>query len=364
MTNKDRLGANNKKLRGKLRCGQIDKELLFGPKVSPIIEKSGKGSLTNSRSLFSKQIEKALSFDLDRGKWIERFKDNQRLGLSKKYLDNYQRILGQSYRNYQKQILNSYKKYHAREIKNRRIYNLVRQLGTTKINLPATSVGLTVVFKQWIKPLDFLAQNGWCVVSTRDFKFLDAIKEVHKTHAIVLESQYYDKNKVISIISKLIKEMQDNLLLQLPEGYVEEFQKIRDILNKDFDCYYLFCGNFFAMCEFIFFKYLESMRLVDEGQYVNFSTIKNLKNFKNERVNKLEINSQKIMKMKSAFTVMNKYWKSSGHKKDPKKTKFCRDNVQHGFVDPLSIKKTDFAKIVLLLYSLSTLRPMNISNEV
>lgn len=195
-----------------------------------------------------------------------------------------------------------------------------------------------------VSPLiDTLSAVGWCVTEKSDLRLIFLTE--NKTHREIVKrkDEIYSNRKVMEILQNII---QDSFFTDhsLDGGRKTMLKTIYKILKDDFSKFYLFFGDFFGMCEYVFFQKLHSF-FENEKNYLNLSNLKSM----NKKVIELKDSSElslRIMRFYSTIKVMKMYWSPKSH------NSFGRDTIQHGFFDPNKMNREDFSKIILLLYSI------------
>ena len=200
--------------------------------------------------------------------------------------------------------------------------------------------------------LDALSEEGWCVSTKKDIKFLILTQGISDQEKIRRKEKEYNPDKINELFKKIINQLSHDESLN--NGRLKMLKDIFTILEKGPDKMYLFCGDIFAICEYIFYEKLHTL-FKKPKNYLNFGQIKDLRKDLMDKLSEKSKYTLYSVKFVSVVKVMYKFWKPKSH------NAFGRDTIQHGYFDPEKIKSSDFAKIVQLLYSILNLdNPNNI----
>ena len=194
-----------------------------------------------------------------------------------------------------------------------------------------------------LKVATLLMKNGWV---TSEFFYNSVLKDnYNKTEKDILEyvEKFYTENnyqkffKVFDLVIEGFKEQ------GLNEGYRLSLVKIRKLLKQDFDNYDLFMNITFSIIDYLCsFKF----GILSTNDYIREKSIGTARRKyadKNGQLTEIDIMSM--------FGVLKSWWKKINFKKGLDRTDFGRSPIEHGRYDPRRYKRTDFIKLILLMFN-------------
>lgn len=188
-----------------------------------------------------------------------------------------------------------------------------------------------------------LMKNGWV---TSEFFYNSVLKDNYdKLEKDILEyvEKFYTENnyqrffRVFDLVIEGFKEQ------GLNEGYRLSLVKIRKLLKQDFDNYDLFMNITFSIIDYLCsFKF----GILSTNDYIREKSIGTAR--RKYADNNGQLTKIDIMSM---FGVLKSWWKKINFKKGLDRTDFGRSPIEHGRYDPRRYKRTDFVKLILLMFN-------------
>lgn len=179
------------------------------------------------------------------------FLDNYNINYSEKLKIKNNSVLRNTYINSvadtAKYLNNLYKIYISEKTNykftNNFVRNIVSKLNRIKLWDPNLNCALYSI--------DILSQNGWCVCTAEDISNLILVKDSSSKKVLQQFEQIYSDDKILEILEEIIHSFKESRLLK--NGRIEMLKDMLIVLKKDINKHYLFCGNIFGICEYLFF---------------------------------------------------------------------------------------------------------------
>lgn len=194
-----------------------------------------------------------------------------------------------------------------------------------------------------LKVATILMKNGWV---TSEFFYNSVLKDNYdKSETEILEyiERFYTENnyqRFYRVFDLVIEGFEEQ---NLNEGYRLLLVKIRKLIKQDFDNYDLFMNLAFSIVEYLCcFKF----GILSTNDFIKERSISTA------RQKYADINGQLTeIDIMSMFGVLKSWWKNIKFKKGLDRTDFGRSPIEHGRYDPRRYKRTDFIKLVLVMFN-------------